>query len=282
LAFEDLTKLSYLKIVDNNIKELNGSVRNLSSLEIIDLSRNQIEKIEADMFLNTKNIETIYMEKNRISVIERGAFNGLKKLNRLSLNFNQLSVLPPIAANFIEVSFNKLVKLEISKTTKGIVAGNNRLKEIVCSKIMKIHGLSVPNNHFEDLSCIPKMLSLESLTVRGNPLKNFPKGLPKGLKDLNSLTVDNMERYEDLNVCFPKLRHLYTDILRWNCSYLKHTYCILRSQLIQLDFNINGLSKEKQRQLSCSDFRKYVDQRNFIELHDSLFFSIKYNLHFGF
>jgi Leucine-rich repeat (LRR) protein len=224
LAFENLTNLTDLTIVDNNLRKLNGSVRNLPSLESINLSRNKIEKIEADMFLNTNNLKNIFMDKNRISVIERGAFDGLKKINRLSLNFNQFTELPAIGANFIEVSFNNLVKLEISETTTQIEAGNNRLKEIICPERMKIMVLDVHNNQLENLSCIPKMSTLEGLLLQGNPLKNFPKGLPKALNELNSLTVDNLESYEDLNLCFPKLRYFYTDVLRWNCSYLKHTF----------------------------------------------------------
>jgi Leucine-rich repeat (LRR) protein len=68
LAFEGLTNLNVLAIINNNVKELNGSVRNLPSLEIINLSRNQIEKFEADMFLNTNNLKNIFMDENRISV----------------------------------------------------------------------------------------------------------------------------------------------------------------------------------------------------------------------
>lgn len=52
------------------------------------LSRNHIEKIEADLFEFNRNVEYISLANNKINHIGSGVFNGLEKLNVLLLDSN--------------------------------------------------------------------------------------------------------------------------------------------------------------------------------------------------
>ncbi|GAB0099131.1 hypothetical protein DMENIID0001_149700 [Sergentomyia squamirostris] len=83
--------ISYNNLNTANIFQTDGT--DLQFLEI-DLSSNQIAKIESMDFRKLKHIETIRLKDNKITTIEPGAFNGLTLLRVLNLGYNLIYRLP--------------------------------------------------------------------------------------------------------------------------------------------------------------------------------------------
>lgn len=87
-----------------DIKEINI---NLVSVELyhLDISKNNIYVIEAEIFKNLTNLRRLDVSNNKITALSEGSFNGLGNLERLDLSKNQISFIDPLA-------FRQLVNLK--------------------------------------------------------------------------------------------------------------------------------------------------------------------------
>ncbi|CAC5375322.1 unnamed protein product [Mytilus coruscus] len=62
------------------------------SISGLDLSYNQISKLENNAFESFSNLTTLTMDSNNIDTIDGPAFKGLKRLRWLSMKHNQLNI----------------------------------------------------------------------------------------------------------------------------------------------------------------------------------------------
>ncbi|KAK0159144.1 hypothetical protein PV328_010066 [Microctonus aethiopoides] len=141
-----------------DIKEINI---NLVSVELyhLDISKNNIYVIEAEIFKNLTNLRRLDISNNKITALGEGSFNGLGNLERLDLSKNQISFIDPLA-------FRQLVNL------KKLDLSTNKLS-------------TVAPTLFHDL------LALERLKLNGNTLKTLSEGSFHGLKLLRQLDLSN-------------------------------------------------------------------------------------------
>ncbi|XP_051788678.1 podocan [Erpetoichthys calabaricus] len=90
-AFEGMDKLREVYLSNNKLKVnsmYQGAWQELSSLNILDLSLNQLSHVPADL---PESLEYLYLQGNRISTIPVGIFDGTPNLKVINLRYNRLA-----------------------------------------------------------------------------------------------------------------------------------------------------------------------------------------------
>ncbi|KAK0161430.1 hypothetical protein PV327_009901 [Microctonus hyperodae] len=103
-----LDNLKLLNITHNRLKELEDFPVDLKSLQILDLSYNQIGAVGKYTFQHLGNLVELHLYGNWISVISSDAFKPLKKLRILDLSRNYLENLPLNAFRPLETQIRSL------------------------------------------------------------------------------------------------------------------------------------------------------------------------------
>ncbi len=127
------TKLNVRKNYERNISGVIYKCRlkniNISNLQIIDLSNNNIHRISNNILDDLVNLEKLKLSNNRIQDIEKDAFTNNKKLKELNLDHNIITNI-----DFIESLIN-IEKLRLSHNSiitikKDNFIHNTNIKEI--------------------------------------------------------------------------------------------------------------------------------------------------------
>lgn len=85
-TFSDLINLKNIILKENKIIRINSKAfNNLSKLELVDLSYNDIKEI-TELFHVTDSLEIIDFSENQISEIQVDVFSGLKNLKNINLS----------------------------------------------------------------------------------------------------------------------------------------------------------------------------------------------------
>ncbi|XP_076480930.1 remoulade isoform X2 [Bombus vancouverensis nearcticus] len=141
-----------------NIRDINLDSVSVELVQL-DLSKNDIYAIEANIFKNLTNLKRLNLSQNDITFIGENSFDGLGNLERLDLSKNQIST---IDAH----TFSKLPNLK-----RLDLSGNN----ISVVKPSLFHNL----------------LALERLKLNENKLTTLMEGTFYGLKSLKQLDLSN-------------------------------------------------------------------------------------------
>lgn len=83
-AFEKCPRLKKIILSDNNLTSLNGVLRQIRSLKIIDLNNNALTQLDWEEFPD--EIDEIYAGKNQIKFINEA---GVSKTKILKVNFKK-------------------------------------------------------------------------------------------------------------------------------------------------------------------------------------------------
>lgn len=108
---ERLQGLSHLRILNmthNKLKELEEFPSDMKSLQILDISFNQIARITKTTFQHLENLAELYLYGNWISQVSGDAFKPLKKLRTLDLSKNYLEHIPLNAFRPLETQIRSL------------------------------------------------------------------------------------------------------------------------------------------------------------------------------
>lgn len=82
-------KPKVLQITNSKLKKVNTiDLEEFNTLNYLDLSGNEIEILESELFIHNTHLMTIMLNNNRITVIHGNPFKGLKKLQTLDLRDN--------------------------------------------------------------------------------------------------------------------------------------------------------------------------------------------------
>nr|ABK88278.1 toll-like receptor [Carcinoscorpius rotundicauda] len=183
--FKDLTSLESLNLSWNEISFLpEGIFQNLINIKSLQISNNQFKTVPEDIFQPLSNLENLDLGSNKLARLPKYLFSNLSKLKRLYLYNNQLSFLP----NDIFNNLNSLEVLELS--------GNHftELPENIFSGLPKLRRLGLANNEFKTLPAgfFRENSALEELKLSGNPsFKHFPDGLLERLINLKNLSIND-------------------------------------------------------------------------------------------
>ncbi|CAF0705124.1 unnamed protein product [Brachionus calyciflorus] len=106
-------KLTVLTISRNLLKEIPNELLNLSNLEVLDLSYNQISNLPSRFGLY--KLKELYLNNNCLKTII-GSVSALKNLEKLNLEYNQITDLADLFyelknLNYLDLSYNKLTRI---------------------------------------------------------------------------------------------------------------------------------------------------------------------------
>lgn len=209
-TFSDQYNLEKLLAKNNKLKTLPEKVFSTTKLNYLDLSRNQIARVETIGKGGANNLQTLLLSHNHIEIINATTFNDLRNLTVLDLSFNNL-------LNLAHDSFDQLINLKnLSLAYMGLY-------------------------HF-NFGMLAGCHQLESLNISGNHILNIDIGLDstlfRNLKriDINSNGVYAMDGMKSR--IFPSLIYLNLQNNAFDCD---HLVSILR------EFDIDKLILEVDR-----------------------------------
>ena len=105
---QGLSHLRLLNVTHNRLKELEEFPQDLKSLQILDLSYNQVSRVGKWTFRYLENLAELHLYGNWISTVASDAFRPLKKLRLLDLSRNYLEKLPLSAFRPLETQIRSL------------------------------------------------------------------------------------------------------------------------------------------------------------------------------
>lgn len=180
--------LTQIKWTGSNIQNL--AIKFLSSLphvEILDLSKNQIQTITDDAFAHNLNLKQLNLSHNLVKNIQPRAFDNLDHLRVLDLNHNQLELKEQVfSALFnlqqLDLSFNKISMLDNyyflpNKRLSQLDLNHNKIVDIAKQAFVPLHILLDLDLSYNDISSLPPHIfhsleQLECLNISHNALNS--------------------------------------------------------------------------------------------------------------
>jgi Leucine-rich repeat (LRR) protein len=272
---EELNQLSYLTTVylfnnisagrlrlpkNNIIKRLDvrtqkpetlpASYKNLSALELLDLSENKLTRFPNGSRKN-KNLKELSLQRNELTLKNR--LRKHKSLERLALHGNQISVVPASIKNFpnlkkLNFNLNSITSVHANlgklKRLEQLSFYNNKLTVIPVGayKLTALREIDLFHNEIEEIG--PQFANWRNLTtlyLSHNKLTSLPENIDT-LKDVSGIYVweNRIGKLPERIGKMPKLR-----FLRINHNYLKeipHSFYTLPN-IEEIDFSHNYITE---------------------------------------
>ncbi|KAJ8921951.1 hypothetical protein NQ315_008585 [Exocentrus adspersus] len=159
-TLDNFQRIRTLSLGGNHVKSAPELFLNLTNLQSLDLSLNEIKVLELELFRTLKTLEVLNLSANSLTKINRGNFSGLNNLKCLDLSRNNLTVID----NQALTPFPLLQYLNLSSNRLEV------LNEACFSSLIKLQQLDVSWNRLARVA--PGSLQLPSLArllLAGNP-----------------------------------------------------------------------------------------------------------------
>ena len=179
-AFIEFQNLEILIMSRMNIELIESkSFENLIQLKQIDLSRNRLSQIDEKLFLNLNNLESIDLASNELVSIESKTFNNLHKLTSLDLAYNSLLSID----HSMFLGLENLVRLNFYGNQIGTLESNvfSHLKQLKWLNLSYNTFTQIGRQTFSHLPCLTD-LYLIGIKLSAELDSNV-------FSDLNSLTT---------------------------------------------------------------------------------------------
>ncbi|KAK2830932.1 hypothetical protein Q5P01_018863 [Channa striata] len=184
-SIRSMRRLKSLTLENKFLTKVPDDIKNLYSLEILDLSENYISELHCEDFMNTTRLTELYLSINSLTKLDRCVFEKLTLLKILDLSHNILRTfggafkIGPPMLEFLDLTKNSLTLFE-----KGDFQGLGSLKYMDVSNNI----LRVKRSAFDGLNNLETL----SASILYDGYYNF-----RGLQHLENLTI-----YIDLQVSF--------------------------------------------------------------------------------
>ena len=203
-TFQDMEWLSWLFLNDNQLSSIEpGTFSGLGRLLKLQLSGNQLTMIESDMFIGAESLVELIISRNNISNLPPNVFHHIPRVRELRLDSNQFDQinLQPFT------SLNHLLDLNISGNHLSFIGYglSNQVHSSNASGLFpKLKQLLLNDNEIQDLdgNIFKEMPGINSIQIRGNPLKRVDKKTFQSLKNNTNVLVD-----EPATCCFIEKAH---------------------------------------------------------------------------
>lgn len=224
---QNLSNIQYIDISSNQLKlhQAEALLRlfsQLQSIRALDLSNNHLESLQSGIFDGLKSLEFLSLSGNSIVYIERNTFQALTSLRALNLNDNQLQTIDENWFSNISLSIREL---DLRSNNIDSIDNGDLMHLVKLEKlILTSNRLAYINEEaFTDSE-------IQELYLNNNRLKSVPKEALLQLSKLVILSMDNnpiVNLYENsipshvnlkkLSLCnMPKLRivhrHAFTNM----------------------------------------------------------------------
>jgi len=180
-AFWDNAQLTHLWLHSNklgSVEELSENVlSSLAELEILNLSRNEIEDIPN--LSNNVRLRSLWLYDNQVSELSSNTFSSLSDLRIIQLNQNTLTTLPSnIFQDNPHLEQLHLSSNEISSLPSDIFSGLSRLKSLSLSK-----------NQLTEMPNLSGLSELVNLWLYSNQISALFRSALSGLSNLKSVDL---------------------------------------------------------------------------------------------
>jgi hypothetical protein len=221
------------------IRALEGFQSDLG-LKILNLSKNNISKIETDVFTGLKKLKKLFLAENKLTTLEPGYFHGLAKLLELDLSSNKITILP--LSIFDSLKNLKVFKME-SNQLKTIEIGSGR-------STFSIKNLNLSNNNLTQVTNFMRFNNVEKLDLSNNPNLNWNSVLLSQMNRITHLTVNNanlnatkipliksLKKLQILSIADNNFKKLNVSVLP-PLEYLQYLSLKQHSTMKILDYNL--------------------------------------------
>ena len=227
---KDLSELHWLTMLDlslNQISRIEG-LEALSNLKILFLYKNQIK--QTGDLNNLKSLQILLLGSNQISQIE--GLGALRKLKIVDLNKNliirieglhKLSGLQKLCLSFNQIS--RIEGLDALSSLQELYLDNNQISRLEgLDALSGLQMLDLDNNQISSIESLETLSSLQTLNLSNNQISRI-EGLDT-LTTLKKLDVQNnqLAQIEDL-IKLSKISHL--EIIRINHNPIFQQYGVV-------------------------------------------------------
>ncbi|XP_055014325.1 toll-like receptor 3 isoform X2 [Boleophthalmus pectinirostris] len=194
LSGSDIEALSLRKM--NLLSLTNTTFTGLinTSISSIDLSDNQVNKIEVGSFLGLHKLQSLIMTDNKIKQLKNGTFEGLQSLKMLNLTraFDSKVSSQQVIENFAFQHLGAVQTLilqgsTIGKITEDTFSGLTSLKDLDLSWTKTSSDKIITNLTFASLKASP----LRKLNLRGTALRKIHPGAFTFFTNLSQLYLEH-------------------------------------------------------------------------------------------
>ncbi|KAI4558291.1 hypothetical protein MJT46_012933 [Ovis ammon polii x Ovis aries] len=204
--------------------------RHLRHLEILQLSKNLVRKIEVGAFNGLPSLNTLELFDNRLTTVPTQAFEYLSKLRELWLRNNPIESIPSYA-------FNRVPSLR--RLDLGELKRLEYISEAAFEGLVNLRYLNLGMCNLKDIPNLTALVRLEELELSGNRLDLIRPGSFQGLTSLRKLWLmhaqvatiernafDDLKSLEELNLSHNNLmslpHDLFTPLHRLERVHLNH------------------------------------------------------------
>lgn len=171
----------------NNITDIAVTAFALPELKILDLSFNNLEYIDPEVFRGLNKLEYLNLANNKFTAISSLRFHHLNNLNKIVLDFNRLGPSMMEINLFDRNGFGLTNKIK-SLSIKGIDL--DRIPDNFFADLYDIRQLTISDNTLEDIFELPT--TLEYLDLSNNPIKEISEEDFVDVPGLRRLKLNNL------------------------------------------------------------------------------------------
>ena len=236
-SIQGLSNLTYLSLDENNVEKIPKDSLISSSLQVLNLAKNDIESVDIRAFAKAPALRDINLASNRIvlDLQQKGIFDHVGELTQLDLNGQtcsdscQYSVLPTMFRSLGRLQYLNLGSCKIAFLPDGTFSSNTNLSQLV----LNLNKLSYWNPEL-----FRSLASLTELYLSNNQITTVKKSTFKYLVSLRTLNLANNPLY-----C--------------NCDLLWFRYWLPQANVYIPSINSNGYkckAPAKHRDVQLLDF----------------------------
>lgn len=200
----DAKNIRHLRWTKSNITDLKKAIANPNYLVTLDMTNNNITKLQDYYFQQYQNLKEMNLSYNIINDLPRYVFVN-QSLEKLSISHNSLHAIPfqvfaPMThLNVLDISFNKIITLldhffKFNRYIEVLLLNNNNLAKLTSNALADLTNLKHLDLSFNSIKSVSKGLfdalnKLEYLNLAHNPFANIPSGTFRGLINLQELNL---------------------------------------------------------------------------------------------
>jgi Leucine-rich repeat (LRR) protein len=243
---------------------------NITSLTVLNLSRNHITKIWQGAFYSLAYLQNLDLSGNSITSLDSQTFHNNAGLVRLSLEKNSITDIDPSTfqnnfnLKYINVSFNKITSLDPDLFKNNVDLKGVRLMH---NKISYIHPLTFQNNReLKELYLSGnKINSINPETFKGNWEIQYLNLSSNSIPDVHPLTFRNNDRLGQLDISRNKITVIKEDTFIHNREL---TFLYLQGNNITEISNTSFRGLEQLEELDLSN--NHIEELNPLVFHNTL------------